>query len=241
MAGMFYSLKEAAERLGKTEDELKELIKQRRLREFRDGPNLLLKVNEVEAVAREEGIELAPEAPEREAPPPLATVPSAEQAQAEPEMPEPAAPEAEAPELEASTLDENEVELERSDLADLEPSGEEIGEPKLDLSELGPPEPEEQAPAAEGKEPAAADAAPGKTPAAEEVSVKKKPAKKKRARKPKPPRAKAVAAAPSHSFTEWLLRGLQEDDIVAVFVFVVLLVVIIGACVGAGYLISTLV
>jgi excisionase family DNA binding protein len=52
MAGMFYSLKEAAEKLNKTEDEIQEIIKQGKLREFRDGPNLLLKVDEVDSLAK---------------------------------------------------------------------------------------------------------------------------------------------------------------------------------------------
>ncbi|MBN1392440.1 MAG: helix-turn-helix domain-containing protein [Sedimentisphaerales bacterium] len=50
MAGMFYSLQEVAAKLGKTEDEVKDIIKQGRLREFRDGSNLLFKVDEVEAL-----------------------------------------------------------------------------------------------------------------------------------------------------------------------------------------------
>jgi excisionase family DNA binding protein len=47
MAGMFYSIKEAADKLGKSEDEIRQLVKAGRLREFRDGPNLLFKVDEV--------------------------------------------------------------------------------------------------------------------------------------------------------------------------------------------------
>ena len=50
MAGMFYSIQEVAEKLGKTEDEIKELVKQGRLREFRDGLNVLFKIDEVEAL-----------------------------------------------------------------------------------------------------------------------------------------------------------------------------------------------
>ena len=50
MAGMFYSLQEVAAKLNKTEEEVKEIIRQGRLREFRDGPNLLFKVDEVEAL-----------------------------------------------------------------------------------------------------------------------------------------------------------------------------------------------
>jgi len=56
MAGMFYSLKEAAEKLNKTEEEVQEIVKQGRLREFRDGPNLLFKVDEVEALMSDTGI-----------------------------------------------------------------------------------------------------------------------------------------------------------------------------------------
>jgi hypothetical protein len=50
MAGMFYSLKETAEKLNKTPEEVQEIVRQGRLREFRDGPNLLFKVDEVEAL-----------------------------------------------------------------------------------------------------------------------------------------------------------------------------------------------
>jgi excisionase family DNA binding protein len=56
MAGMFYSLQEAAEKLNKTEDELKQLVKEGKLREFRDGANLLFKVDEVESLMSEADI-----------------------------------------------------------------------------------------------------------------------------------------------------------------------------------------
>jgi hypothetical protein len=56
MAGMFYSLKEVVQKLGKTEDEVKEIVKAGRLREFRDGPNLLFKVDEVESLLSDTGI-----------------------------------------------------------------------------------------------------------------------------------------------------------------------------------------
>ncbi len=64
MAGMFYSSQEAAEKLNVTEERLKELVTEGKLREFRDGPNLLFKVEEVEALTPEEdviGLEEAPE------------------------------------------------------------------------------------------------------------------------------------------------------------------------------------
>ncbi len=50
MAGMFYSLKEVVTKLNKTEDQVRELVKQGMLREFRDGTNLLFKVNEVDTL-----------------------------------------------------------------------------------------------------------------------------------------------------------------------------------------------
>jgi len=53
MAGMFYSLQEVVDKLQKTEEEIKQIVRQGRLREFRDGPNLLFKVDEVEALMAE--------------------------------------------------------------------------------------------------------------------------------------------------------------------------------------------
>jgi excisionase family DNA binding protein len=57
MAGMFYSLKEAAQRLGVAEDQVKQLAKDGKLREFRDGSNLLFKIDEVNALLAE-GVDL---------------------------------------------------------------------------------------------------------------------------------------------------------------------------------------
>lgn len=57
MAGMFYSLKEAAQRLGIGEDQVKQLAKDGKLREFRDGSNLLFKIEEVNALVAE-GIDI---------------------------------------------------------------------------------------------------------------------------------------------------------------------------------------
>ncbi len=57
MAGMFYSLKEAAQKLGIGEDQVKQLAKDGKLREFRDGSNLLFKIEEVNALLAE-GVDL---------------------------------------------------------------------------------------------------------------------------------------------------------------------------------------
>lgn len=63
MAGMFYSLKEAAEKLNITEQEVKELAKDGKLREFRDGSNLLFKVDEVETLMSDAKIMIPEEPP----------------------------------------------------------------------------------------------------------------------------------------------------------------------------------
>ena len=57
MAGMFYLLKEAAEKLNVPEVQVRELARQGKLREFRDGSNLLFKVDEVEALMSVAGAE----------------------------------------------------------------------------------------------------------------------------------------------------------------------------------------
>jgi len=130
MAGMFYSLQEAAEKLNISEDQLKEFVQEGKLREFRDGANLLFKVDEIEALIPE--VEVAePEAPEIEV--------------AEPETPE--------PEMEAPEVEEEPVELDLSapepdegtevELAMSEPEAEEDSEVELSV-----PEPEEEEPEA---------------------------------------------------------------------------------------------
>ena len=60
---MFYSLKEVAEKLNKTEREIKEIVREGRLREFREGPNSLFKADEVEALMSDPGIMPSKEPP----------------------------------------------------------------------------------------------------------------------------------------------------------------------------------
>lgn len=57
MADMFYKLEEVIKKLGKSEAELKELVKEGSLREFRDGASLLYKVDEVEALLKGIGVD----------------------------------------------------------------------------------------------------------------------------------------------------------------------------------------
>ena len=132
MAGMFYSLEEAAEKLDKTPEELKQIVKEGKLREFRDGPNLLFKVEEVEAlmsdmVAEPEEIsEPEPEAPPIETPSPESAepeeIPSLDDLESE-EMPsqenlEPEEmPELEVPEPQAPATPEEDMDLDEILLA----------------------------------------------------------------------------------------------------------------------------
>lgn len=117
MAGMFYSLEEAIAKLNMTEAQLKQLVKERKLREFCLDSNLLYKVDEVEALIpqtggaapeqtpavseeeiAEEEISLMPEATVPEAEVLDAQVPKPEVPEEEFEIPAAAVPEAELPE-----------------------------------------------------------------------------------------------------------------------------------------------
>lgn len=67
MAEMFYSLEQVMEKLGKSKDQVKSLVQQGKLREFRDGEKLLFKTDQVDALAgeidlvsEESSIELSP-------------------------------------------------------------------------------------------------------------------------------------------------------------------------------------
>src|SRR5436309_15539228 len=55
MAKMFYTLEEAKAALGKSEEEIKQFAREGRLREFRDGPRLMFKADQVEQLRTELG------------------------------------------------------------------------------------------------------------------------------------------------------------------------------------------
>lgn len=55
MAKMFYTLDETKAALGKSEDEIKQLTKEGKLRELRDGPRLMFKADQVESLKMELG------------------------------------------------------------------------------------------------------------------------------------------------------------------------------------------
>jgi hypothetical protein len=61
MAKMFYTLEETKAALGQTEDQIKSLTREGRLREFRDGPRLMFKADQVDALKSQigGGIEIA--------------------------------------------------------------------------------------------------------------------------------------------------------------------------------------
>jgi hypothetical protein len=56
MAKMFYTLDETQAALGKNEEEIKQYAREGRLREFRDGPRLMFKADQVEALKNELGL-----------------------------------------------------------------------------------------------------------------------------------------------------------------------------------------
>ncbi len=55
MAKMFYTLDETKAALGQTEDQIKQLTREGRLREFRDGPRLMFKSDQVDALKAQMG------------------------------------------------------------------------------------------------------------------------------------------------------------------------------------------
>jgi len=161
MAGMFYSLKETAERLGKTEDEVKRLAEQGRLREFRDGSSLLFKIDEVnaliaegtDAVGIDVDLDLGTEAFE------LEQVTDQEQpaeAAEEPAEAEPAAADlgTEALELEQVTDQEQPAEV-AEEPAEAEPAAADLGAEALELEQVT----DQEQPAEPAEEPAEAEPA----------------------------------------------------------------------------------
>lgn len=217
MAGMFCSVEEAARILGKTEQELKDMVKQGLLREFRDGPTLLLKVDEIEELAQREGIELTDDsfADDVQAHPPLATIPTTLEARTEEiEMAEPEIPELDP--LEPSSSDE--MDFDASELKSLEDDL-----PDLDLPELEPLESEGATAALSDDKPVTA--AKGKP---------KRQPKPKKQPKPQPIRVQA-SKAPSRTFGEWFVGGLRDDNLAAIIVLVILLGLVVAACAAIGF------
>ena len=223
MAGMFCSLEEAAEILNKTPDQIKELVTQGRLREFRDGTSLLLKLDELQALAAEEGIEPAMEAfpTETPVPRPLATTPTRKQAQAS--------------DLDALEPQDADVEMPELELPETETAEDES--PDLDIGDFGAFEEQDETPAVKDVEPALAIEEPtaDDIPAMRETAADKPKAKQKPPRKAKPRKVVRTSSEPGLSLGQWFIAGLQKDDPIAVFTLILLLAVIIAACVAIGY------
>ena len=55
MAKMFYTMDETKTALARNEEEIKQLAREGRLREFRDGPRLMFKADQVEQLKSELG------------------------------------------------------------------------------------------------------------------------------------------------------------------------------------------
>ncbi|HUO08456.1 MAG TPA: helix-turn-helix domain-containing protein [Phycisphaerae bacterium] len=55
MAKMFYTAEEAAQKLGISPDQLKDMVSQNKLREFRDGARVMFKVDQVDKIASDKG------------------------------------------------------------------------------------------------------------------------------------------------------------------------------------------
>jgi pilus assembly protein FimV len=121
MSGMFYSLEEAAEKLNKSKAEVRQLVKEGQLREFRDGPNVLFKAEEVEALMPEAEVPAPSDSEEVEAP-------QDEPDFAELGVEEPQEEDFEIPELAQEPADEN---PETPEVAE-EPAEEEMEIPQLE-------------------------------------------------------------------------------------------------------------
>jgi len=253
MARMFYSLKEAADKLKKTEEELKEIVKQGKLRGFPNGRNVLLKVDEVEALVSEEGIEAVPKALEAETPaPPALETPALEAPVVETpetevkgiEVPEAETPTSGAPEAQTSELDTPELQtygLDATDLEipELEAPESEIAEPEssaLDTAELGILDFEEETLIQQADEP---ETPLAETPTAEATRLEEAAAAQPRIVSKNhfkaKPRIEGTSSLQKLSMRQWLLKGLREDNVVAVVVFGLFLCFIYSAFVVVGY------
>lgn len=126
MAGMFYSLQEAAQKLNMSEDEVQKLVEDRKLREFRDGTNVLFKVSEVESLMADTGL--------------AAAEPPAEEEQLE--VLEPEATGEQELDLEPETSTEEELNLEPDEPE--EPQAQEEPQAAAEELTLEPSEPEAQ-------------------------------------------------------------------------------------------------
>jgi excisionase family DNA binding protein len=140
MAGMFYSIQEVAAKLGKSEDEVRQIVKSGRLREFRDGPNLLFKVDEVNSLLSDSFAGGKP-TPTVEKP----AAPKSEEAEAEEILLAPDTPGKEGEELQLTDADTQIVEEGIKVLGDTDSLGKEGSDETFKGSGSGPGTPGKEA------------------------------------------------------------------------------------------------
>lgn len=209
---MFFSIKEVSEKLGKSEEEIHQLVKDGRLREFRDGPNLLFKVDEVSALMSDTSMgtkkEAEEQAPAEQPPEPQleeniemdlepeleAETPVEPMLESEPEIEPPAEPMLEEEKIEEPSITpeaETPVEpiLEEEPQAEVpaEPATERPVEPTLEAEPEIEPLPEPKLEEEKKEEPAAAPVA--------ETPVEPTPQAEPQAEAPAEPVAEAPAPA----------------------------------------------
>jgi len=220
MAAMFYTLKEAVQRLNTTEAELKAMVEQGKLREFRDGLDRLFRVDEVEAIAPEASETAADEAvlPQSTghplSDPDAGDIEGASQAEI---------PEADEVGPGISEPEEAVLDLPAFDIRV------ELG--MLDTAEPGAPEhpiASEAAAAVTYTE----DSIPEEQPIEDEPPVKSQPAPPTVRPAPMP---YARLSAPKRSAWQWFVGGLRADRPAAVIVLFVVLGIVLSACAAVAY------
>jgi excisionase family DNA binding protein len=216
MAGIFYTLEETAEKLRMTEGEVKKLIEEDKLREFRIGSDMLLKAEEVEAMAAEKGIEIEPKVEEEE--------------------PTPVTPVAETAELEASNAETTEPETGEIDLPEFELSESEEMEPKspvLDTAALENLSVGEKVPVTKTDELEKQTTEDLKSK--EVAAIVPEPKSRRRSKvKREVARTTRTRNRPRLTIGQWLFYGLSEDNPGAIIVLFLLLGGIIIGCLALG-------
>jgi len=209
MAGMFYSLKETAKKLNITEKEVKELIKQDKLREFRIGSDSLLKAEEVEALAAEKGISIEPKVQAEEKAASEAVAPETAELQTGKE---------EIAEPEAGEIELGDFELPESEAVEPE-------SPVLDMAELENLNIGKEVPAYR---------AGGPEVKTEKFTAVKPKADLKKQRSRAKRKVARTSSRPRLSIGQWFWKGLMEDNPGAVILLFLLLGGIIIGCLALG-------
>jgi len=227
MAGMFYTLQEAAEKLNMTEEEIKQIIEEGKLRGFRDGPSFFLKIDEVETYANQEGASIVPEEPQSKEP--------AEVLESEPESepsfegePTPEPVEKELPQPEEQEILSPEFKEEEKEMPEIDETESQVPAEDFDMESME--ELVQEIPAVE-------DVAAEEIPAVRPTKAEKKAARKAaRQQRPKAgPKVKPVAITQRLSFGQWLLFSLKEDNPAGIFVLALIFCLVLAIIAALGY------